>query len=115
MADHKWGPSRVGHGEAQCVWCHCTNREALVLGMECTAAPTDTAKNIEQHSIVQVVPEHQWAGCLVVVDEVKSWGMQGYVQVPMGGQAYIRLKWEEFEPITNNRAIFTPEKGSDDV
>lgn len=33
---HEWGPSRVGHGEAQCIHCLCTNREAAyVLGDEC--------------------------------------------------------------------------------
>jgi hypothetical protein len=30
--EHEWGRSRVGHGEAQCVHCHITNREAAVLG-----------------------------------------------------------------------------------
>lgn len=33
--NHEWGPSRVGHGEAQCLHCLCTNREAWVLGDEC--------------------------------------------------------------------------------
>ena len=32
---HEWGPSRVGHGEAQCVHCLATNREARVLGPYC--------------------------------------------------------------------------------
>lgn len=32
---HEWGPSRVGHGEAQCVRCQMTNREAWVLGEFC--------------------------------------------------------------------------------
>lgn len=33
---HEWGPSRVGHGEAQCVHCLCTNREAqYALGPYC--------------------------------------------------------------------------------
>jgi len=39
--EHKWGPSKVGHGEAQCVWCGCTNREAWVLGMICDRAPPE--------------------------------------------------------------------------
>jgi hypothetical protein len=25
---HEWGPSFVNHGEAQCIHCLCTNREA---------------------------------------------------------------------------------------
>jgi hypothetical protein len=32
---HEWGPSRVGHGEAQCIHCLMTNREAWVLGDFC--------------------------------------------------------------------------------
>lgn len=28
---HEYGPSRVGHGEAQCKWCQGTNRENAVI------------------------------------------------------------------------------------
>ncbi len=35
---HVWGPSRVGHGETQCVHCLCTNREAWILGEFCINA-----------------------------------------------------------------------------
>lgn len=28
---HEYGPSRVGHGEAQCIHCHGTNRENAVI------------------------------------------------------------------------------------
>jgi hypothetical protein len=50
--------------------------------------------------IVQVNPEKEtFGGCMVVVTEVKSWGVQGYVQnAGVAGQAYIRLKTEDFEP-----------------
>jgi hypothetical protein len=49
--------------------------------------------------IVQVNPDKEMFGaCLVVVTEVKSWGIQGYVQnAGVNGQAYIRLKTEDFE------------------
>jgi hypothetical protein len=49
--------------------------------------------------IVQVNPDKEMFGaCLVVVTEVKSWGIQGYVQnAGVAGQAYIRLKNEDFE------------------
>lgn len=55
--------------------------------------------NIEENDVIQIVPEHKWAGCFVTVTEVKSWGIQGFVQIPMQGQAYIRLKNEEFEKV----------------
>lgn len=32
---HEWGPSRLSHGETQCIHCLMTNREAWVLGDEC--------------------------------------------------------------------------------
>lgn len=54
---------------------------------------------IEIHDIVQVNPTYEvFGGCMVVVTEVKSWGIQGYVQnAGQDGQAYIRLKHEDFE------------------
>jgi hypothetical protein len=59
---------------------------------------------LKVNDIVQVVPTHKWAGCLIVVSEIKSWGIQGYVQMPLQGQAYIRLKFEEIEKV--GEAIF---------
>lgn len=48
-----------------------------------------------------------WAGAVVIVDEVKAWGVIGYFeQIPGGavastsdGKAYIRLEFGEFESI----------------
>jgi len=56
---------------------------------------------IQKNSIVQVNEHGQedWIGCLVQVDEVNPWGIQGWVQIPKQGQAYIRLKNEEIEYI----------------
>ena len=57
--------------------------------------------------IVQINPECEtnpmFGGCLLVVTELKSFGVMGYVQAlgeneKVGGQAYIRLPWNEFEP-----------------
>jgi len=41
MAEHDWGPSNLGHGEAMCRRCFITNREAMALGKmkECDVAP----------------------------------------------------------------------------
>lgn len=60
--------------------------------------------SLKKDDIVQIVPEHNWGGCLLVVDEVKSWGIQGYVEIPLKGQAYIRIKNGEFEVV--GRAVF---------
>jgi hypothetical protein len=35
LPKHEWGPSRVGHGDAQCTRCMMTNREAWILGPYC--------------------------------------------------------------------------------
>ena len=56
--------------------------------------------------IIQIDPDFEtnvgFAGCLAIVDEVKSWGVQAFVQTigtreERGGQAFIRLKWDEFD------------------
>jgi hypothetical protein len=41
-----------------------------------------------------------WFRCLVVVDEIKSWGVQGYTTIPGHdgpSDAFIRLTWDEIE------------------
>ena len=55
--------------------------------------------SVQVLSIVQVHPSvDTFGGCLVVVTEVKSWGIQGYVQsAGVEGQQYIRLKTAGFE------------------
>jgi hypothetical protein len=62
---------------------------------------------LEKGDIIQLDPEKtenkMFAGCLAVVDEVKTWGCQCYVQAlgvdgKPGGQAYYRAKDGTFEP-----------------
>lgn len=62
---------------------------------------------IRPGEIVQISPEcttnQMFAGTLLVVSEVYNWGVQGYVQSlggdeKRGGQAWIRVKWDEIEP-----------------
>ena len=56
--------------------------------------------------IVQANPEKcEWGPSLVVVSEIKSWGIQGYTHIPFQGDAFIRLKFADFEP-TGGRAIW---------
>ena len=56
--------------------------------------------------IVQVRPGFEtFGGCMVVVTEVKSWGVQGYVQsAGVPGQQYIRLKSQDIEA-TGGKAV----------
>lgn len=57
--------------------------------------------------LVQVNPAIEvFGGCIVVVTELKSWGVQGYVQsAGIPGQQYIRLKFKDIES-TGGRAIW---------
>lgn len=61
---------------------------------------------ISVNDVVQISPDHDWSGCFVLVTEIKSWGIQGFVQIPLQGQAYIRLKHEDYERI--GTAVFVP-------
>ena len=62
---------------------------------------------VEIGDIVQVNPSKEmFGGCMVMVTEVKSWGIQGYVQsAGVLGQQYIRLKFEDIEP-TGGKAVW---------
>lgn len=66
-----------------------------------------TELRVATGDIVQVNPDKEmFGGCMVVVTEVKPWGIQGYVQsAGVPGQQYIRLKWEDIEP-TRGKAVW---------
>lgn len=46
-----------------------------------------------------------WTGCLMIVSEVKDFGVLAGMATPNSGTAYLRLKWEDFEYI--GKAVFT--------
>ncbi len=50
-----------------------------------------------------------WCGTVLIVDEVKSWGVQAFVHVPFQGDAYIRLKSDQYEVI-GGQAILMPKE-----
>lgn len=64
----------------------------------------------EVNEIVQVRPDFDtFGGCLVVVTEVKEWGVQGYVQsAGVLGQQYIRLKHADIAR-TGGKAVWIVE------
>ncbi len=68
----------------------------------------------EAGDIIQLNPETcrnpMFAGCLMIVEEAKSWGAEGYVQSlgdggKPGGQAYYRAAHDEMEQ-TGGKASF---------
>lgn len=56
-------------------------------------------EEIRKGDIVQVDPsaEGMFAGCLIVVSEIRADGIQGYVHVPGSGHAYVRKNWDDIE------------------
>lgn len=59
---------------------------------------------LQKGSVVQLAPwcgNKAFAACLMIVDEVKSFGAVGYIQAigenrhTQGGQAFYRAPWEE--------------------
>ena len=72
---------------------------------------------LEVGDVVQLNPEHQFAGMLVVVTEPKSFGCQGYLMSQFNfeatrfkGVAYVRPKFEEFEYVGSMQCVWEPEK-----
>jgi len=67
----------------------------------------EEGKAVEVHDIVQINPDDdRFGACLLVVTELKSWGVQGYVRGP--GQAvdyYYRVKWADIE-LTGGKVAF---------
>jgi len=63
--------------------------------------------DIEKGDIVQITDQaHAWFPCLLIVDEVKSWGVQAGCLCPqsndahqMPATAYNQLKWEQIERV----------------
>jgi len=61
-------------------------------------------RDLSYGDVVQLNPDHQFGGMLLVVSEPKSFGCQGYLLAPdnfdavrFKGKAYLRLKWEDME------------------
>lgn len=40
-----------------------------------------------------------WCGCLLIVTEVKSCGVQAGMKIPYRGTAYMRLKEDQYEKV----------------
>jgi len=54
----------------------------------------------KEGDIVQVTDfKSSWFPCLVIVTELKSFGIQGYTAVPTKGDAFIRLSFGTFEKV----------------
>ncbi len=56
---------------------------------------------IEAGDVVQIDPAHddKFGGCFMLVTEVKSWGVQGFVKIPAKGDAYYRCEFSHLHRI----------------
>lgn len=56
-------------------------------------------KKIVPGHIFQINPDHDeiFGGCLLIATEIKSWGVQGYFDVPGKGKAFYRCGYENME------------------
>jgi len=64
--------------------------------------------------VVQIDPAHdeKFGGCFMLVEEVKGWGLVGFVQVPGSGRAYYRVPYEKCFQI--GMAQWAPERVEDE-
>jgi hypothetical protein len=61
-------------------------------------------RELQKGDVLQLHPDHKFGGMLVVVDEPKSWGCQGYLlssrefeATKFKGRAFVRPKFEDVE------------------
>ncbi len=66
--------------------------------------------NIKRGSIIQANENAgDWCGCILIVDEVKDWGVQAFAHIPFQGDAYVRLKEDQYD-VLGAEAALMPEK-----
>ena len=64
------------------------------------------SKTVAANDLIQVNEDGpgNWFRCILVVDEVKGWGVQAYAIIPqardkMSADAFMRLDWNEFDTL----------------
>lgn len=75
-----------------------------------------TRETIEPGDLIQVNengPSH-WFRVILVVEEVKTWGVQAYATIPAArakpaGDAFMRLEWQEFD-LVGAKSLFVVAK-----
>ena len=59
-----------------------------------------SAETTRVGDVFQIDPAvEMFGGCFIIVSEVKSWGVQGYVRVPGEGDAFVRKRWDVLQRI----------------
>lgn len=65
--------------------------------------------DLKRGDIIQANENSGWCGAVLVVSEVKDWGVQAYVTIPMEGEAYVRLRHDQYD-LTGGRAVLMPKQ-----
>ena len=76
-------------------------------------------KRVSEGDLIQVNEDGppNWFRCVLVVDEVKSWGVQAYAIIPQArdrpsADAYMRLSWNEFDTLgVKSKFVVAPTAG----
>lgn len=72
--------------------------------------------NIEKGDVILCLrSEDTFAGCLMYVDEVKSWGVQAGMILPDGDTTYVRLPHGEYIRITDPESRMKVHVEEDDI
>lgn len=73
------------------------------------------SKTLSANDIVQADPgKCEWGPALVVVTDVRPWGIQGYTAIPKGGLGFIRLQNGDFKP-TGGRAVWVQDRSPEEA
>lgn len=50
-----------------------------------------------------------WCGCVLIVDDVKPWGVHAFLRIPGQGDAYIRLQKGQYD-VLGATAVLMPKE-----
>ena len=55
--------------------------------------------NVRENDVIQLLENAQegWVACLMIVSEVRAWGVLAYLKLPLQGDAYLRVPYDQFE------------------
>lgn len=55
-------------------------------------------KQVKVNDIVQITKpiESDWFGCVIIVTDVGSWGIVGFMPIPNKGDAYVRVEHSNY-------------------
>ena len=71
---------------------------------------------VKVNDIIQLTETAQegWISCLMIVQEVKSWGVQAYMKLPEQGDAYLRIAYGKFE-VVGHAVLVHPDSLIDEI